>query len=193
MSKKLIAFASTVILLLSGCAAKTSQTSDFIFEINISNPDYLLLSNAEFFACDGVGYGTDIPAEIFALRRLVWLKNGRDYCIMLEKYGNNQGKLYALCGLYYLDYPYYTQLMEKYVQNSEEVVSWVGCVVMTYTVKDIVLYQMQPYDDGAVLVRLANNTESLDNWLAKNDTPNGFIVDFYGGGIPAHVGEKYLF
>lgn len=113
-----------------------------------------------------------------AVGKLIVCKNAKDYFIQLEQDATLEGKLYALCGLYYLDYSNYNTYLEKYINDSSEV-QWWGSI-NSIPVKELIKV------DGAV--RLKNLNETISKWLKRTRTDVMKIsLDFYGGGIPESV------
>lgn len=139
---------------------------------------YDLLLNADIFAFGPVGYGGSIPDEIPALGKLMICKNAKDYFIQLEQEATIEGKLYALCGLYYLDYDNYNAYLEKYLNNSDEVQFQYDCIGIEIPVKDLIKF------DGAIQLKGINDT--ITKWVKRTHQNEGGM-DFYGGGIPYGV------
>lgn len=149
----------------------------------INNLDYIRLKNAPFFAYGNVGYAGETPKEHYAFRRLLNKENALYYFSKLERSANNEGKLYALCGLYYLDYDSYGNLMEKYGSSDEMVRFMSGCIISDEPISEIIKNDDR---DGTPAVRLRDKEDTIEAWFGRNnfDRKNGYIVDFYGGSIP---------
>ncbi|MDR1563851.1 MAG: hypothetical protein LBS74_02730 [Oscillospiraceae bacterium] len=143
---------------------------------------YTLLKNAEYFSDSGVGYSNTMPDVIRAFGNIFARENALELFYKLEAEGNNAGKLYALCGLYYLDYDYYRNLMEVYANNKGTVNICSGCVVMEETMSEVIKMR------GAV--RLKNNKDTVDAW-SRRTLSFDYNMDFYGGSIPAHLMEYW--
>lgn len=172
------------IFFLIACSKEYTPYDEIDFasiKIDETDIDYLCIKNAMFFAESGVGYAGEIPDEIYAFGRLIKKENALDYFYKLESEADNEGKLYALCGIYYLDYNNYYYLMEKYGSSEETVSYMAGCIWM----EDYPINELIKRDDNGV-VRLENNTDTIDKWLKRNSTTS-FIEDFYGGSIPNMV------
>jgi len=155
---------------------------DFLsIKIDETEPDYLCLKNAPYFAYGPVGLTSKIPAEFYAFGRLLKKENALDYFYKLEQEANNQGILYALCGIYYLDYHNYAILIEKYSASDG-----------TITVMSADTMWNNQYIRGFMVnagaVRLKNNQDTVEKWLKRNFT-HSFAVDFYGGAIPCLIKE----
>ena len=183
-----------LLMVLTGCTKEPIEYagSEYIpyeqidfagISINETDPDYIFLKNAEFFADRGVSYDGHTPDEIYAWRRLFEKDNALDYFYKLESEANNEGKLYALCGLYYLDYHNYPYLMEKYRLTDETVTYFSGCIWSeNYSIRELIK------SDEKSAVRLNDNKDTIWAWLERNGT-GSFCMDFYGGSIPASVKE----
>jgi len=154
-------------------------------EIDETDADYLLLCNAAYFSDGPVGYSAAIPGTIGAFGRLFQRENAGDYFVKMERNANNQGKLYALCGLYYFEYEYYYKLVKEYVNNTEPVEMMSGCIRFISTIgEEIKIDHDSP-------VRLRNNADTVDEWC-KRTKRDDMPVDFYGGGVPCFVKEYAL-
>lgn len=172
------------ILFLTGCskAYVPYEKIDFTsINIDEKDSDYLCLKNAPFFAYSGVGYAGLIPEELYAFDRLMEKENALDYFHKLESEANNQGKLYALCGLYYLDYDNYAYLMEKYGASEEYVEYMEGCLWQEARINEIIKCEDE---DGMPVVRFKDNQDTMDAWYERNAPTEGYLLDFYGGSIP---------
>ncbi|MCL2637253.1 MAG: hypothetical protein FWD48_02680 [Oscillospiraceae bacterium] len=182
-----VALLLALCVVLAGCGDSFEITfnertrEDIDFEniiIDETDPDYILLLEAEFFAWGGVGYAGSTPVYHYSFKRLFEKENALDYFYMLESNANNQGKLYALCALFYLDYDFFYTLIEEYSETDEEVTFMSGCsMIIGYEMNDLIR------TDGRGMVRLRNNDDTTDDWLKRNFRKS-FGVDFYGGGIP---------
>jgi len=91
--KKIIIVFIFATFLLSGCSENV-QTIEYIpyeqidFDaiiIDETDPDYVLLKNAEHFAYSGVGLANQISEEIYAYVRIMEKENARDYFYKLER------------------------------------------------------------------------------------------------------------
>lgn len=184
MKKPIFIFALMFsVILIAGCAKKHIPYDQIDFdaiEIDETNSDYLCLKDASFFTDGYVGVAAEMPKEIYAFGRLVRYRNALDYFYKLEQEASNQGILYALCGLYYLDYDNYPFLMEKYGSYEDTVTMMFGCIQYEWRFNDVIKI------DGAV--RLNNNKDTVDKWLLRNPTDD-YMLDFYGGGFPNSVME----
>ncbi|MCL2086060.1 MAG: hypothetical protein FWH05_00500 [Oscillospiraceae bacterium] len=89
--------------------------------------DFALLKHSSLFCVSGYGFTGEFTEEHYALNRLLLHENSLDYFRRLEAEATNEGKLYALCGLYFIDNDNYFQLLEKYI-DTEEYVSYASDV-----------------------------------------------------------------
>lgn len=163
-------------LLMAGCGpAPTPQEL-----IDESNANYRLLLATDCFYYN-VAAGSDIPAEISAFSALFAHEDSWAYFMVLEEQGGPAGQLYALCGLYYLDYEYYRERIDSYCTDERQVLMDNAGIRWTTPVKSIIL--REALEEGDVVVRLDDNTVTLESWLQEQQ-PTSYILDFYGGGIP---------
>lgn len=139
---------------------------------------YDLLLNADTFSHGSVGYGGQTPDEIYAWGKLLICKNAKDIFIQLEREATIEGKMYALCGLYYLDYENYNTYISKYINSSANIYTLDGCIGIEKSVNELIKI------DGAIYLKGINDT--LIKWMNRNHINEGFI-DFYGGAIPHSV------
>ncbi|MDR1563852.1 MAG: hypothetical protein LBS74_02735 [Oscillospiraceae bacterium] len=181
---KRIVIAILLFALLTSCATNEIQ---YISRLDTStvklegiDADYDLLKNAGTFACGGIGDAGTMPEEIAAFGRLFKQTNALELFYKLEAEGSNVGKLYALCGLYYLDYNYYSSLMNTYSKNESEIITISGCEVSKERISKIIRV------DGAM--RLKDNKETLGDW-SKRTNIHEYTLDFYGGSIPEFLME----
>ena len=118
---------------ISAFNEKAHENSAYaVITIDETDQDYLTLKNARVFAVSGVSDGGKIiPEEIHAFARLFENENAVDYFYKLELEANNQGKLYALCGLFYLDYDYYMYLLYTQYCLTDEMITYAGgCILL---------------------------------------------------------------
>ena len=135
---------------------------------------------AEFFAYGPIGYAGIVPDLIHAFGVLLICENAIDHFVKLEHEATLEGKLYALCGLYYLDYDNYYEHISKYLNDSRNVMEMSGCVMMEIPISWLIKL------DGAIRLRSIDDTTG--QWVNRNfGARNGWMVDFYGGGIPDSV------
>ena len=132
-------------------SAVVDHTAETNFEsigvINTSNTDYQTLLNAELFTYGSIGYPPSLPETIKAFHRLLAGINARLYFIDLEQNATNEGKLYALCGIYHTDFNLYQSLMGSYTKNTRTVHYMQGCMGSTQIINHLINSGNSPYYD----------------------------------------------
>ena len=175
-------------MMMAACSSVYMRVTDYSYEdidfsaiiIDEADPDYVLLKNAEYFAYGGIGAAGIIPEEKYAFKRIFKKENALDFFYKLEAEGNNQGKLYALCGLFYYDYGSYPYLMEKYGKSEETVEFFFGCSRGECPISELIK------SDQRKAIRLKDNRDTISEWCRRHRT-DSYFVDFYGGAIPEMV------
>jgi hypothetical protein len=89
------------------------------------------------------------------------------------------GQLYALCGVYYSDHPFFLAVLRKHTERTDYVSTQFGCVRGRMRVSDIV-----KLDDAPDVVRLTSQ-ESIFEWMNRNRKLSRFRFDIFGGGYPS--------
>jgi hypothetical protein len=91
------------------------------------------------------------------------------------------GQLYALCGIYYSDHPFFLAVLRKHTERTDYVSTQFGCVRGRMRVSDIV-----KLDDAPDVVRLTSQ-ESIFEWMNHNlqHSRKTFRLDIAGGGYPS--------
>lgn len=151
-------------------------TSMFKQEKSIQDA-YNFLAKAEVFSCDPISDGGFMSEEIKAYIKLFNSQNAKDLFKQLEGEGTIEGKLFALCALYYLDNTYYNKVIEKYILSDKMATEQYGCFRSELKVNEIIKKNEEN------VVRLSNEKDTISKWLERNNLSE-FGVDFYGGGIP---------
>ncbi|MCX7748088.1 MAG: hypothetical protein N2645_14570 [Clostridia bacterium] len=141
---------------------------------------YSILCKAEVFSNGPTGYAGIMSNEIKAYAKLFSNKNAKDLFMKLENEGTLEGKLYALCALYYLDNDYYNKVIINYSLCDKMVKEEVGCELL-----EIRLNELIKSNDKNV-VKLSGNKDSIKEWQKRNNIET-FVKDFYGGGIPCSL------
>ena len=147
--------------------------------IDRENPDFQLLAGASFFDCRHPF--ANIHDEINTFGRLYQDSNALNYFYILEVEASIEGKLFALCALYFLDYDYFRYRIEYYAL-SEDYVNIYYRNNPLFRLKDVIK------SNSKDAVRLRNNEDTISDWLKRNFT-RSFTVDFYGGSIPNRLME----
>ena len=140
---------------------------------------YDMLMNTNRFADGPIGAAGATPDEICAFGKLLICINAKDYFIQLEQEATIEGKMYALCGLYYLDYDNYNTYIEKYLNDSTGITVMYGCIMYSMSVKELIK------NDEAL--RLKDINDTVNKWDNRKRPKYGFSTDFYGGGTPNNV------
>jgi hypothetical protein len=165
----------------------------FVFILfSISNADniekeYSLLKTAEYFTDGPIGVAGKTPTTLIALKKVMKHTNSKSLLHDLIEEANYEGKLYALIGLYFVDYEYYIEEIQRFSQLQVNVRTYEGCILSVEKMRDILR------KEGDRVIKLDNNTQTIAEWAkhSKINLENGYIVDFVGGGIPTVV-KRYL-
>ena len=147
--------------------------------IDRGNPDFQLLAEVSFFT-DRHTFA-NVSDEINTFGRLYQDSNALNYFYILEAEASIEGKLFALCALYFLDYDYFRYRIEYYAL-SEDYVNIYYRNNPLFQLKDVIK------SNAKDAVRLKNNEDTISDWLKRNFT-RSFTVDFYGGSIPSTLIE----
>ncbi len=107
---------------------------------------YNCLRTAEVFTDGSSGVGGSMSEEIKAFKKLFESSIARDSFIKLEQEANIEGKLYALCALYFLDRSYYGKAIEKYKSSNETVKVQGGCMQWSTKLSD----QIKEFDESDI-------------------------------------------
>lgn len=143
---------------------------------------YLSLKNASTFAYGGVGYGGAPLGTLYAFKDILARDNASSVFKKLLGRASNEGKLYALAGLYFKDYDFYQQNIMDYANNIKFVRFQSGCTVNTLIPMDSIIL-----GNKDVTVRLENNKQTIQEWVSINNFKTGINGDFIGGSIPTRI------
>lgn len=94
------------------------------------------------------------------------------------------GQLYALCGIYFTDHPFFLSVLGKYQNREDTVRVQFGCLCLGMSFREI----LETRSPGAV--RLSEPAQSLEKW--QQEHPGGYQLDILGGGYP-HIFRRSLF
>ena len=179
-----VAVLAMVIILFTACAESHLST----IQIDEADPDYVYLKNAPIFATNGVGYNNKSPEATYAFGRIYQREDALNYFLKLEAEANYEGKLYALCGLFYLDYENWGSYMEKY-ESLTKVVSYSSdtTIIENYPVNEIIK------SDEINAVRLEDCNDTIQGWKQRSGVSDSYHLDFYGGSIPEVVLDRALY
>lgn len=144
MKKLAIGMLCCLIVVLSGCSTQSGPSSSTPTPaIDESNVNYQLLLMVEQFSIGPVS--PPMPDETVwdysphaAYMNLYSLSDAKEYFHLLEENGNPQGRLYAMCGLFYLDRQFYDDNIKLYADIEEVVVIADGDVFISMSVGDVV-------------------------------------------------------
>ena len=180
MRIRLFGFSLAVCVLALGLAA---CQSGHVPDVEVSaeyQESYELLKHAEYFANGGIGFSGDTPDELAAFSELYGSPHAKEHFQKLEAEATMAGKLYALCGLYYLDYENYQQYLAPYKTSKENVKYFAGCSLVTHPVSDLIYTEQEP------VMRLESPDDTIEAWPDRTGA-SGWRYDFYGGGYPASI------
>ncbi len=145
--------------------------------------DYKILLNAKSFSVGGTGYSGVPTAETIAFKHIFLSENADKQFIKLMANANLEGKLYALCGLYFHDQSTYKRYLDYYLNIHDSVTLFSGCKLIKTKVSDL----MKSNKNN--VLRLRNNMQTIAEWTKLNDSNNGFSLDFFGAGYPQLLKE----
>lgn len=177
----LILFTSCTTQPVTNIETKSSSVPTKTPVINESDENYKILMETGMFAIDAIGENGAIPKELKAFGKLYTKDNAKEYFIDLEKNATLEGKLYALCGLYYLDNSYFYEVIEKYKTMKSKVFCMFGCLMHEFKV-----YGLIENDKDNNVVRLFDTNDTIEAWRKRNNI-DSVMYDFIGGGYPYTV------
>ena len=173
-----------IIISFTACAELHQNT----IQIDEGDPDYIYLKNAPIFASGGVGYSNENPEATDAFGRLFQKDDALNYFLKLEAVANYEGKLYALCGLFYLDYDNWGNYMKKYERITKRITYFPDTTgIENYPVNKIIT------SDEINVVRLEDCEDTIQAWRERNGISGSYYLDFYGGSIPERVVYRALY
>ena len=173
---KIIILIALIISLCScnnGTELPTNTTTDI--KIDETDENYSLLKKSEFFATGIVGGGGDTPMEIEAFAQMIKYSDAKKYFIKLEEEANNEGKLYALCGLYSLDKEYFYTILDSYINSEDKVITMDGCMKQEEVFKDISdnFVNGKTPESLAKYIGIGNNETSS---IEINETDENYLI-----------------
>ena len=157
------------------CFADDKQTENYEY--------FKILLNAKTFSDGGTGEAGTPTEETIAFKHIFFSKNAHEEFKKILEKGSIAGKLYALSGLYFYDYPEYKKTVEKYLSVDDVVTIFSGCIIGQVKIKELMKRKSKN------VVRLSNNQQTIGEWRKNNNVIDGFSVDFYGGGYPQLLKE----
>lgn len=174
-----------VLCAVAGVAA--GQTIDDGLAELRERPAYRVLASAWVFKSSAVGYSGRTPPEVDALRILVEDPRGAAALReLLVRARWTPGRLYALCGLFYVDPDTFRTEVDRWRGSREVVETLTGCCGGRARVGDLI------ESDGPNPVRLRGSEQRLEDWLARargsaSDGKFRWSEDILGGGTPARL------
>ena len=147
--------------------------------------DYSILEKANGFSFGGVGISGGSSDATIAFKHIFNSDKAGDVFDKLLIEATYEGRLYALCAMFYLDHDKYMETIKAYEDTTTNIVIWDGC-----TQTEVPLCSIIKKNDG-IIVRLRDNKQSIDEWMKDRGIGFGdtFDIDFYGGGIPVMLSE----
>ena len=140
-----------------------------------------ILLETERFTDDAIGEGCETPIEVDALRTLVREKEAAAALRVLAEKATTPGRLFALCGLWYVDPQAFGRaaaaLREE--RGEDEVHTLMGCCGGTRTVAGLL-----KYDGEGAPVRLRDRRQTIREWREEAKAED-YFEDIVGGGYPA--------
>jgi hypothetical protein len=158
---------------------------DSLSKIKSLDQAYSILLRTENFADGGVGIAGSTPEEHYALVYLVRQPFGKSHLLNLVSSSNIHAKLYALCGLYYVDPTIFQSHVAELKTSKLKFNQFSGCIIHESVVGKII-FSNTP---GSPRIVLKNRSETIDQAMDRL-LPKGqssFQWDISGGGIPAEI------
>lgn len=168
----------TGLLLLVACGAGDNGTPPEALTPEM-RPHYDILLNTESFG-GTFGFGPEVPGNTMAFRALVEMPDaGAVFRDLLEK-ATPEGRMYALCGLWYTDHDSFLTAAEELKGSCDQVMIQSGDMFYPMAVASVI-----ESPDSSV-VRLDHIGQTPEEWLRENSLCDGsFITDMIGGGWPS--------
>jgi hypothetical protein len=136
-------------LLIVGCSDSTTPQQE-----NQQPKEYEILLSADKFYGAHIGFGGTTPPTVYAYRDLLDHPDADDVFKELIEEGTMPGRLYGLAGVYYTDPSSLLDLSRRFLESSESVPAFFGCILSDTPVKDLA----QRIVDGSL------PRELLDEW-----------------------------
>jgi hypothetical protein len=99
--------------------------------------EYEILLSADKFYGAHVGFGGITPPTVFAYRDLLDRPNADDSFKDLIKTATLPGRLYGLAGVYFTDPSSLPDLSRRFLESSESVPAFFGCILSDTQVKEL--------------------------------------------------------
>jgi hypothetical protein len=175
---------AAIVPMLIALQGPIQRPIDSMKRIQSVDQAYLILLQAEDFAEGPVGYAGQTPPEHFALAYLVNHPTGKQFLVRLLESGSIQSKLYAICGLYFLDPSLFNDQIMKYRSDKTKVPVQQGCIGSFSPVAKVIR-STQPGLPRIVLMHPHEPLAEAQKRALKG--VGSFQWDISGGGIPANI------
>ena len=96
-----------------------------------------VLREASVFRGAAVGYAGTTPGEVRAFRRVLGSRDGATRFGRVAARGTLAGRLYALCGLFFLDIPAFEKELARLRQTDATVQRQEGCIVFEESLSSV--------------------------------------------------------
>lgn len=160
-----------------GMGVLSAQQEQEMMAINdVAQAAYQTLLLADGFEENFIGFAANPSKLVAAYGVLLQQAEADEVFKQLLKQATPAGQLYALCGLYFTDYPFFLAAVEAYRNRADCVNIQSGCLCWGKPVSEIV-EQKSPN-----AVRLSDPHQSLAVWYREHPTCTG--IDIIGGGYP---------
>lgn len=139
-----------------------------------------VISHTQRFTDGAIGDGGETPAEVSALRVLIQDPGAAPALRRIYAEGSTGAKLYALCGMWFVDRSAFTQHVHELAAHTGTVEYQSGCMIdERQAVADLVR------SDRAHVVRLRGPDQRVKDWARQAGMlEGGYWLDIEGGGIP---------
>lgn len=132
------------------------------------------------------GAGGSTPTVIHAFRFLLASAHADAAFKQLLLEATQEGRIYALCGLYHTDPLHFEKVVQLYRNSDEPVNALFGCISYTMTVGEIVEKK-----DGPAAVRRRDRKQSYAAWRKETQAKN-LGLDVLHGGWPSVLAEAKI-
>jgi hypothetical protein len=143
---------------------------------------FTLLKNVNYFCIDGSQNDDKRTDALHAYKVLFNSKNGEKHFLQLLEEASIEGRLYALCGLYYKNHEYYKKTLGNFVNKKIIYNRLAGGRQEADTIANIIKIKSED------VVQLSSTSQTLTEWRGQSND-SSYVLDFAGGGIPAALRE----
>jgi hypothetical protein len=119
-------------LIFGGCSDSTTPQQE-----NQQPEEYEILLSTDKFYGAHIGFGGITPPTVYAYRDLLDQPNADDSFKELIEEGTMPGRLYGLAGVYFTDPSSLPELSRRFLESSESVPAFFGCILSDAQVKDL--------------------------------------------------------